>query len=316
LVPNPNWWGESKPKLTKITLLMITDAAAEYAAYLAGELDAVNVPPSNRPAVLTDAKLSKELVRVPELVTFGAQFNVKSAPFDNKQVRQAFATAFDRKTFVDNILKGVGQPAYSWIPPGMPGYDPEAGKQYTFDAAKAKKLLADAGFPDGKGLPKVKFTFADTAANKLNAEFLQAQIKDNLGVAIDLDPMEPKSFTAYVNEEKHQWAWFGWGADYPDPDNWLPELWGCAGGNNHTNYCSEKFEELAKKAANELNEKTRLDLWAQAHKLVLDDAPIVLTHHRERFWLVKPYVKDFIPTAMDGQIPGDRFFTTTSITPH
>jgi len=294
---------------------MITDAAAARASYEAGELDMVAVPSPDIPKVLADANLSKQTVRINELVTFGVRYNVKEKPFDNVKLRQAFQTAFDGKTFVEKVLN-LGKPALSWIPPGMPGYNADLGKEWAFNPTKAKQLLSDAGFADPKTVPPIKLQFADTGNNKLYAQFIQAQLKDNIAVAIDLDPMEPKSFSTLVNAKKHQWAWFGWGADYPDPDNWLPEIWGTKGGNNKTNYSSAQFDEIAAKAAAELDEAKRLKLWDDAQKIVIADLPSLFTHYRERLVFVKPYVQGLTPTAMDGHCPGDRFFYTMSIAPH
>jgi len=136
---------------------MITDANAEYAAYLNAELEMTRVPPGSEKQVLADPKLQPEQLRYNELVTFAFQFNVTRPPFDNVKVRQAFANAVDREAFVDKVRSGVGKPAYSWIPPGMPGHRPDLGKEYRFDAAKARKLLADAGYPEGRGLAPVSF---------------------------------------------------------------------------------------------------------------------------------------------------------------
>ncbi|MBI2935690.1 MAG: peptide ABC transporter substrate-binding protein [Chloroflexi bacterium] len=310
LVPNPNYWG-TKPKLQRMSIKMVTDANAEFAAYKNGELEIGRVPVGNEGAVLADPVLSKEILRFPELVTFGAQFNVTRAPFDKVKVRQAITTALDRDAFINKVRRGVGRPATSWIPPGMPGFDAELGKEYTFNPVKAKQLLGEAGYPDGRGLPPISFQYADTAANKVIAEFIQQQIKDNLGIDVKLDPFEPRAFSQLVNDEKHTWAWFGWGADYPDPDNWLPEIYGTGGGVNHTLYSSKEFDDLAKKAKAEPDPAKRLDLWKQAHAIAVRDAPVAFMFNRERFLLKKPYIRDLITTGMDGQIVGDFFLTST-----
>jgi oligopeptide transport system substrate-binding protein len=169
---NPNYWG-TKPKLTEITMKMITDANASLAAYRNNELDISAVPAGTEKATLADSVLGPQIVRYAELVTFGPQFNVTVAPFDNKLVRQALATAIDRVAFVDKVRNGVGAPATSWIPPGMPGYDAELGKQYTFNPTKAKELLAEAGYADISKLPEIKYQYADTASNALIAQFIQ-----------------------------------------------------------------------------------------------------------------------------------------------
>jgi oligopeptide transport system substrate-binding protein len=125
--------------------------------------------------------------------------------------------------------------------------------------------------------------------------------------------MESKAFTTYVNSGQHQWAWFGWGADYPDPDNWLPELFGTKAGNNHTLYSNPAFDTLAKQAKQELDNTKRLQEWSQAQTMVMNDCPIVTMFYRERFYVVKPWVKGLMTTGMDGSLPGDMFFENVSI---
>ncbi len=307
LKANPNYWG-TKPKLTEIRMAQITDANACLAAYKNDEEDISGVPVGTEKAIMADPVLSKEIVRYAELTTFGFRFNVTVAPFDNVKVRQAINTAIDRDAFVDKIRSGVGKAATSWIPPGMPGYDAALGAQYTFNASKAKQLLTDAGYSDVTKLPPIKFQYSDTASNKTIAQFLQGQMKDNLGIDIILEPMETKAFSTMVNQKKFTWAWYGWGADYPDPDNWLPELFGTDAGNNKGNYSNKAFDDLSKQALLELDNTKRLQLWAQAQKIVVDDAPMAFMFYRERFQLRKPSVKGMVTTGMDGSVIGDMFF--------
>lgn len=307
LKANPNYWG-TKPKLTEIQLKEITDINASLAAYKNDELDMTGVPLGTEKATMADPTLSKDIVRNAELVTFGFRYNVAKPPFDNIKVRQAIATAIDRDSFIDKVRGGVGKPATSWIPPGMPGYDANLGSQYKFDPAKAKQLLADAGYGDVSKLPPISFQYSDTAGNKTIAQFLQSQLKDNLGIDITLEPMESKAFSTAVNNKQYMFSWYGWGADYPDPDNWLPQLFMTDAGNNKTNYGSPEFDALAEKALVELDNTKRLQEWADAQKIIVDDAVMAFMNYRERFILWKPWVKGLTPTGMDGGIMGDMFF--------
>lgn len=309
LKPNPNYWG-AKPKLTEIQLKMITDANASIAAFKNNELDILTVPAGQERAIMGDATLNQQTIRYNDLSTAGYWFNTKMPPFDSKLVRQAIATAIDRDAFINQVRNGVGKTALSWIPPGMPGHDPALGSQYKFDADRARQLLAQAGYSDPGKLPEIKFHYADSANNKLIAQFLQGQMKDNLGINIILEPMEPKSFAQLMNANTFMWAFLGWGSDYPDPSNWLPELFGTGAGNNKTQYSNSQFDALAKQAMSELDTAKRLKAWGDAQKLVIDDAPLVPVFHRERFVLVSPDVKGMKTTSMDGQVPGDMFFTT------
>jgi oligopeptide transport system substrate-binding protein len=305
LKPNTNYWG-AKPKLAEVRLRMISDVNAELAAYRNNELHQSRVPPGTEKAIMADPVLSKEIRRNADLVTFCMQFNTKSPPFDNVKLRQALSTAIDRVSFIDKVRNGVGKPALSWVPPGMPGHDPNLGKEYEFNVARAKQLLAEAGYADISKLPELKFQFSDTAGNRTIAQFLQGQLKDNLGINLTLEPTESKAFSTLVNQNKHSWAWYGWGADYPDPDNFLPEIFGSGAGNNHTQYSNPKFDELATKAKSETDNAKRLQMWADAQKMVMADAPIATILYRERFILHKPSVQGMKYTGMDGQIMGDQ----------
>ena len=303
-IRNENYWG-TKPYLTKITFKEITDAVFALAAYKNNELDQSGVPGGTEKATMADPVLSKEIQRYAQLTTYGLQFNVTKPPFDNKALRQAFSCAIDRNAYVEAVRGGVGHATTSWIPPGMPGYDATLGQEYALNPTKAKQYLAQA-FPDGK-IPELKFQYATTGVNPITAQFLQEQLKTNLGVTLILEPMETKAFSALVNSKQFNSALYGWGADYPDPDNWLPQLFGTGAGNNKTGYSSKAFDDLCKKGLLELNETKRLQLWADAHKLLVADAPMVFFFNRETFCLHKPWVKGQVFTGMDGQIAGDMF---------
>lgn len=317
LVPNEHYPGP-RPTLTKMTLRMITDANAEYASYLNGELEGVRVPLTNVGQVTADAQLRSQLRRVTKLSTRGYQFNVKRAPFDRKEVRQAFSQAVDRETFIRTVAGGVGKPAYSWIPPGMPGHQENLGKDVAkFDPSAARRLLADAGYPEGRGLPPITFQYANIRSNRLPAQFLQSQLKEHLGVEIALEPMEPSSFSRLVNAFQHQFAYMGWIGDYPDPDNWLPELWGTGAGNNHSQYSNPQLDDLLKRAGVEPDEGRRLQLWAQAQEMLVKDSPMVFLMHEEDVLLYKPYVRNLKLTPMDGfALPGREFLRDVWLARH
>jgi oligopeptide transport system substrate-binding protein len=312
LVKNPNYWGE-KAKLDKLTLNMITDANALFAAYQNNEVDISGVPAGTEKTVMADTVFSPQILRFAELTTFAFQFNVSAEPFTNKNLRKALNAAIDRDAFINNIRGGVGKAAYSWIPPGMPGYDETLGSDYHFNVAKAKEFLTLAGYSDGSKVPELKLQYADTGINPTIAQFIQNQCKVNLDISVVIEPMERKAFTQAVNAEQYTWAWYGWGADYPDPDNWLPQLFGTGAGNNHTAYSNAAFDDLCAKAAVELDNTKRLDLYAQAQKMVVDDAPVLFMFYRERFVLVNPHVKGLKNTGMDGDVPGDMFFANVYI---
>jgi len=306
-VRNENYWG-TKPKLTKVTYKNITDANAAFLAYKNNELDQSGVPGGTEKTTMQDPVLSKEIVRYAQLSTYAWQFNqLMGEPYTNKKFRQAVACAIDRSAYVDKIRGGVGTPALSWIPPGMPGYDANLGKDWDFNPTKAKQLLAEAGYPDGKGLPEFIFEISNTGVNPTFAAFLQEQMKTNLGINLKVELMEPKSYSALYNAMKFHSGFTGWGADYPDPENFLPQLYGTGAGNNKISYSNAAFDALCAKGIAELDNTKRLQIWADAQKIIVEDQARVFFFYRETFTLYKPWVKGLIGTGMDGTLPCDMF---------
>jgi len=308
LQPNPYWFGE-KPALSRIEFNVIADDVAAYQAYKADEIDVVTVPPAAIEEVSqTGSPFSDQLTIAPELATFALFMNNNVAPFDNVMVRQAFGTAIDRDGYVNGVLAGSGVPTTSWIPPGMPGYNAEIGSQYKFDAAKAKQLLADAGYADGKGLPKITFTMVNNDTNRLVGQFVQDQLKQNLGVDVGFDYVELKEYFRTFATGQHQIVIQRWGADWPYPDNWLPDLFTTGTPNNFDGYSNSSFDALMLQAAAETDNAKRLALYDQAHKLMIDEAAIVPLYNPVTYVLVRPDVMNYVITGVDGYVKGDLNF--------
>ncbi|MGE0687353.1 MAG: ABC transporter substrate-binding protein [Dehalococcoidia bacterium] len=317
LEANPNYSGKNKPLLSRIEYNIIADDTAAYASYLAGELDVVTVPPAARRDVASPASgLSDQLRRQPELGTFGFFFNQAMKPFDNVNVRKAFAQALDRDALIEGVLQGAGRSATSWIPPGMPGYNAGAAKNLEYNVANAKKSLADAGYKDGAGFPQVTLLFAANDTNRIIGQFVQDQLKQNLGINVDLDFVDGPTFGQRFTSNQHQATILRWGAEWPYPDNWLPGLFSTGVSNNHTGYSNPAFDELMKKAASNTDDRERLILYDAGQKMILDDAVISPLFYRENFILTKPYVKNHILTGLDGYVGGDYNFAKTYIAAH
>jgi oligopeptide transport system substrate-binding protein len=314
LVPNPNYAG-TKPALQKVTLLMVASAEADYAAYRNNERDWTLVPDADVKAVRADPQLSKEAVEYTELTTFWLVMNDTTKPLDNPLVRKAFAKAIDRDAMIRDVAAGIGQPATSMIPPGMPGYQPDLGKDLNFDAAAAKDLLKQAGFADPTQFPELHFRFATTTANQSRAEFIQGQLKQNLGINIVLDSMETKAYQAAYKNKDFDLAWTGWGADYPDPQNFMTGLFACSASNNKYNYCNPQFDAAAAKGDTGTDLTARLQAYAEAQQILVTDTPVAPLLYRGRMVLVKPWVQNLVITPKD-DYPGLSFLTSVSTAQH
>ncbi len=228
------------------------------------------------------------------------------APFDNVNVRQAITTAIDREAWISKVKHGIGRAATSWLPPEMPGYVPELGSEYTFDVERAQQLLADAGFPDGEGFPTMSYPYVNLQDQPVIAQFVQAQLHDNLGIEVSLEPLDPPSYGQQViGARQFHLTSIGWSADYPDPESFLAPLFVTGVGNNIVKYSNEDFDKLADLASKELDEEERLSLWQRAHEIVVSEAPVAFFYYEESFFLKSPKVRGLTLTGMDGAIPGD-----------
>jgi oligopeptide transport system substrate-binding protein len=199
-------------------------------------------------------------------------FNVSKAPFHDPRVRRAFAHAINRDEVV-TLLKGGQLSAMSWIPKGMLGFNPSIG--LSFDPAKARKLLAEAGYPGGKGFPDTTFMFDTRDDNKAIAERIQAQWKEVLGVKLSAQNEEWKVYLGRLRQNAPPVFRHGWGADFPDPDNFM-NMFTSYSGNNFTNWKSDKFDSLIEKAAGEPSVKKRIALYDQAQKLLMEEEAAIV----------------------------------------
>jgi oligopeptide transport system substrate-binding protein len=323
LVPNPQYaahLGWPRPTLTRITLLMNTNSEADYFAYVGGRTrDWILVPDSEVNHVLNDPGLAAEARQYTELTTFWLQFNNAHPPLDNILVRGALSKAIDRSALVRDLATGVGRPTTSVIPPGMPGFQDGLGSELGFDGDGARALLAHAGFDDTQPFPSLAFSFADTPANRRQAEYLQAQWTANLGVHVDLNGMDATAYQQALDARDYDLALTGWSADYPDPQDWLGLTFGCNSAFNKMNYCDPAFDQTVARADTGVGVQDRLQLYSQAQTQLIQDLPVAPLFVRGRLVLVKPWVRTtdgspLVLTPMD-DYPGSLFLDKVQILP-
>jgi len=312
LVPNTNYWG-GQPTVTKIINYEISDDNQAYAKYLNGELDTVNVPLANTDLVKNDPKLKNEIKFVPQLTLFWMDFNTRKAPFNNKQARLAFSKAIDRNALTTNVLKGRSQPATFFIPKGMNGYRPDLGKSQDFDPAAAKTMLTQAVGDPSK--ITIDFLIRNITANKQIGEFIADQLQTNLGVKVNQVVIDSKTVTTRLRAHNYSLYVGGWGADYPDDQDWF-DIWMTGSGNVFGGYSNPAYDALVKKADIEPDAKKRQDYYDQAQKILIDDAGGGFLYQRNYMFLVKPYVQGLTTTAQDFEDVGDWFWGKVSIGQH
>lgn len=303
-VPNENYY-EGAPKLQHLVYKFFNDPAAAFAGYQADEVDITEVPPAEIRGIRDNPQFADQIVQDTQTSTYYYAFNATTPPFDDVKVRKAFAYAIDRKTLTEEVLSGVPQPAYSFIPPGIPGHlsAEEAGDAaQTFDPERAKQFLADAGFPNGQGFPEIRLAFNNNSAHSLIAERIQSDLKNNLGINITLDPREPSTYFNEVQQNPPPFFRLAWSSDYPDPYDWNRLVFGPDSTQNYGRWQNPKYTELVDQADKELDPDKRVELYKEAEKVLADDAGAAFIYWYGRFRLVKPWVKGLTYTPQDSSL--------------
>jgi oligopeptide transport system substrate-binding protein len=230
-----------------------------------------------------------EHILVPELGTFYIGFDVSRSPFDDPRVRRAFVLATDRAKLANVILRGYGSPATGgFVPPGMPGHS--AGIGLPYDPGQARQLLAEVGYSGGYGFPVVKALVPE--ANVPQSKYLRAQWRESLGVDIPWESMEWSLFRDRMDREPPHLFLAAWGADYPDPNNFLRESWFL----DRTRWQNKVYNILVEKARRLTDQGERMDLYRQADRILVEEAPIMPLIYSRQGLLVKPWVRKY-PTS-------------------
>jgi oligopeptide transport system substrate-binding protein len=300
--PNENYWA-GRPKLDGVQLSFIQDLSVALQAYKNDEVDIMAPDPNDVPTLKADPVLGKEYIDPLGACTESYELNNTKPPFDTKKVRQAFATGFDRDSYIRDALKDTSAKTLTWIPPGYPGYD-KSENRWDYNPDKAKQLLAEAGFPNGQGLPEVKISYnSDTPANQARIEYIIQMYQKSLGVTLVPDPVEGKTLNNLrkdVNTAPQFVSGGGWCADYPDPQDWLSIFWHSRSQfSKNIGYRNPEVDKLMDQADIETDPAKRMALYDQAQKLVIDDVPYIIRSTSKGTFLVKPYVKGIQITPQD-----------------
>lgn len=291
------------PKVGRVEVTIVPDPGAQLARYRAGEFDVIqNLNAATYLQAQRDPQLKKELHKRPILRTTWINMSNDVAPFNNILVRRAFNQAIDKTALVKVALSGLGVPAHTFLPPGMPGSVAKTRKPIPYSPSAAKALLAKAGYPDGDDFPSVTMSFVARADFQAVAEFVQAQLKQNLGVNITLKPRPSKVFNKELGDPATRPAMslYSFGLDYPDPQE-QHEYLGMSPPNGFANYAAfsnKKFDALVTRANRTVNTNARMALHRQAETVFLDNYPIVPLYNPIATWLSKPWVHGFTVTPL------------------
>jgi len=294
---NPTYAGSNKPFIQKV-ISIGAKAETFLAGYQAGEVDYVPGPQlqtADNEVIAADPELSKQVQsNAQDFRTDYLFFDVQSPPFNNLKVRQAFSHIVDRDTLIKNIVtSSQGIPAYSFLMPGFPAANSEALKNIqSYDPAKAKALLAEAGYPDGNGFPKLTMWLRNEPPVRVAlAQAIAATIKQELGIEVEVTNKDQKIFTEALGAKptQIQFGMLSYGMDFLDPSNML----GVWLSNIRHNWSNPAFDKLVTEASANLDTTARITQFQDAEKILVSDVGAVFIYHRMVGDLMKPYVKGF-----------------------
>jgi oligopeptide transport system substrate-binding protein len=321
MTKNENYWKKNKAGLPDVFLdgikvNFIKSSETAFLDFQQGKFDYYDPSPEVLSQITDETgkllpQYDFDLVKQPWLNTvyLGIQLD-KNVPggkdnilSDNKKLRQAINYAIDREKIINYVLKFRGKPGINGpIPPGMPGFNKDL-KGYSFDKDKAKQLLSEAGYPDGKGLT-LKLTVSNEDTQKLIGETVQAQLKD-LGIDAQLDFMQASTLrSSQVGGEIAFWRG-NWGADYFDPENFMALFYSknhSPIGPNYTHYQNAAADSLYDLAMKLTDFNTRAKLYNEMEQVVLEDSPWVILYYNEIIYLKNRKVRDMYIDGLNTMI--------------
>ena len=291
---NPRFYGAAHNQIERVIFYPVADLTVDENNFRAGQVHITyDVLPDRLDAWRRE---NPSALRVDAfLETFFLRFNVTRAPFTDKRVRQALARAIDRDAIARSVMRGSRLPATSLVPPNTAGYTSTASSPTDFDAAR--RLLADAGYPAGKGFPKVEVKMNADPVNTKIFEAIQQMWRKELGIDVALTTEEYRVYIDSMQSLSFDLLRSRWVGDYNDPTTFT-DLFTSSSGNNNTGWKNPAYDRLVSAAANEPDPARNFALLQQAEALLLDEAPIAPIFYGARTYLIRPEVKGWAPSLL------------------
>lgn len=289
-----DYWGGA-PKIDGVLFPIVPSGDTVLSMYDAGELDFSYLSEDAMRRAMNDARYKDQLIRTPRAQSryIGMNQNLY-APFKDKRVREAISLALDRDAMIKGLYNNTGFPLHGIITPGMAGYNKNI-TPLKYDPERAKKLLAEAGFADGKGMPPLEISnpplFKDELAYYAN------QLKRVLGIEVKVVTVERGTFIKAMNAGEVMFFPWGWTADYPDAMYYLSQMWYSTSPYNRARYSNPEYDKVIDKAATVANLEERFKLYQQAEKVAMDDWATVPLPVPALVALRKPNVKNVTMTS-------------------
>ena len=282
---------EGRPFVDSVTFRIGATFEEMFSEFLEGKLEETLIPSGKTEEVHNDPRYRNfQVFRKPTLSLLYLGFNTRIKPFDDVRVRRAFSYAVNREKIVREITRMGSIPADGALPPGMPGHNPDL-RRYYYDPDKAKQLLAEAGYPNGQGLPVIKL-WASSKAASTKAE-LQAyqEYLGKIGVKVEIhSETDWPAYVKLLDQGKLPIFRVSWTATLPDPDDFLSRQLHSSGPNNWAFYKNPAVDQLLEQARQEFDYTRRIALYREVQRVVMDDAPWITQHNHVFERLYQPYV--------------------------
>lgn len=297
VVKNEHYWDRDNVKLNSVDFLAVESSTTALNLYLTGEVDWIyDVPASALRTLMAERPVRDDLNPQPMLNTYFYLLNVTRKPFDDVRVRKALSMAMDRNELTQ-VLLGAGElPTYSLVPPGLPGYDPPQGPHE--DVKEAQRLLAEAGYPNGRGFPEIEILHNTHEGHHSIAQLIRDQWRRNLGISVKTRNEEWGTFNASQRQLNYDVSRRGWIGDYADPNTFL-DMFVSGGENNCTGWGNAEYDRLIAAAATETDSEKRLALLHQAEAILMDEQPIIPFYNYVSKNMVKPTIRGFYNNIQD-----------------
>ncbi len=294
LDPNPTYWGGA-PKVTALNFMIVPNADTVITQYDAGELDVADVYEAGFRRVLRDERYKDQLTQIPRAqVRFMGMNQNLYAPFKNIKVREAVSLALDRPAMVRGLYGNAAFVAKSLVTPGVPGYTANT-PDLKYDPVRAKQLMAEAGYPDGKGLPPVEIQSTEQFKDELT--YYADQFSKVLGMPVTVKTVERATFIRSMNAGEVPFFSWAWTIDYPDANSYLESMWYGPSPYNRVRWQNAAYDKLIEEAKATADDAKRYSLYNQAEKVMLDDWGTAILPITAVMGLRKPNVKNVPLTA-------------------
>ncbi len=295
VVKSDSYWDHQTVRLNEVHFRPIDNLNTEEAAFRSQEVHLTSsVPPSKIQGYLN---AEDPALRIdPYLGIYYYRFNLSRPPLDNRLVRKALSLAIDREQIVETITRGGQVPATGFTPPGMKAYQSPGDIRYNPD--EAKRLLSEAGYPDGDGFPEVEILYNTLEAHRDVAEAIQSMWSESLGINVRLVNQEWKVYIPTMQNLEYDIARAGWIGDFIDPITFL-SMWTTGNGNNNTGWSSPRYDELIRRIQRTGDPETRKRLLLEAESLMLSEHIVAPIYWYSRIYLIDPRVKGWSPKLLD-----------------